>query len=96
MPDTNSFLAAAAKLALGKFWSRFEQAKTNKCMETVSKEVYGRSDNWNDKQREAYRILNAAYNQLSILTYDHLLMRAKNVLGVIDNYIDEEDGELPF
>ena len=39
---------------------------------------------------------NAAYNQLSILTYDHLLVRAKNVLGVIDNYIDEEDGELPF
>lgn len=46
--------------------------------------VFGRSDNWNDKQREAYRILNSAYNQLSILTYDHLLSRAKNVLGIID------------
>ena len=58
--------------------------------------IYGRSDNWNDAQREAYRILNAAYNQLSILTYDHLLMRAKNVLGVIDDSMAEEDGELPF
>jgi hypothetical protein len=58
--------------------------------------IYGRSDNWNDEQREAYRILNAAYNQLSILTYDHLLMRAKNVLGVIDDSMAEEDGELPF
>ena len=67
------------------------------CVEQVSGPlIYGRSDNWNDEQREAYRILNAAYNQLSILTYDHLLMRAKNVLGVIDDYMDEEDGELPF
>lgn len=46
--------------------------------------IYGRSNDWNEEQREAYRILNAAYNQISILTYDHLLMRAKNVLGIID------------
>lgn len=42
--------------------------------------IFGRSNDWNDEQREAYRILNAAYNQISILTYDHLLMRAKNIL----------------
>ena len=52
--------------------------------------VYGRSDNWNDEQREAYRILNAACNQVSILTYDHLLIRAKNVLG-IDTVLEEID-----
>ncbi len=57
--------------------------------------VYGRSNDWNDEQREAYRILNAAYNQVSILTYDHLLIRAKNVLG-IEMLPAEEDGELPF
>ncbi len=28
--------------------------------------------------------------------YDHLLMRAKNVLGVVDDSMAEEDGELPF
>ena len=60
--------------------------------------VYGRSYNWNVEQCEAYRILNAAYNQISILTYDHLLMRAKNVLG-IDNKpteIEEDYDPLPF
>lgn len=44
--------------------------------------IFGRSHNWDDEQREAYRILNASYNQISILTYDHLLIRAKNVLGI--------------
>lgn len=58
--------------------------------------VYGRSNDWNNEQREAYRILNAAYNQLSILTYDHLLMRAKNVMGVSNDPIDDEDSDLPF
>ena len=64
--------------------------------------VFGRSNDWNDEQREAYRILNAAYNQISILTYDHLLIRAKNVLGINSSEqpseqseeIDED--ELPF
>lgn len=43
--------------------------------------IFGRSYDWNDEQREAYRILNAAYNQVSILTYDHISKRAQNVLG---------------
>lgn len=43
--------------------------------------IFGRSYDWNDQQREAYRILNAAYNQVSILTYDHISERAQNVLG---------------
>lgn len=61
--------------------------------------IFGRSDDWNEDQKEAYRILNAAYNQLSILTYDHLLMRARNMLEVdIPNDIDGdmEDDDLPF
>lgn len=58
--------------------------------------IFGRSNEWNDEQREAYRILNSAYNQLSILTYDHLLSRAKNVLGIVeaDDIADFDD--LPF
>lgn len=75
---------------------KFVQRTKSKVIKPRCILIYGRSDNWNDEQREAYRILNAAYNQLSILTYDHLLMRAKNVLGVIDDSMDEEDGELPF
>lgn len=59
--------------------------------------VFGRSNSWNDEQREAYRILNSAYNQLSILTYDHLLSRAKNVLGIIDDEPESEiSDDLPF
>jgi hypothetical protein len=60
--------------------------------------VFGRSDGWNSEQREAYRILNSAYNQLSILTYDHLLSRAKNVLGIIDDDGDKNTipDDLPY
>lgn len=58
--------------------------------------VFGRSNNWNDEQREAYRILNSAYNQLSILTYDHLLCRAKNVLGLNNEDVADYSDELPF
>lgn len=59
--------------------------------------IFGRSNDWNDEQREAYRILNASYNQISILTYDHLLDRAKNILGIFDEYEEiVEDDDLPF
>ena len=58
--------------------------------------VFGRSVDWNDEQREAYRILNAAYNQVSILTYDHLLIRAKNVLGMDSEPSENDYGHLPF
>ena len=58
--------------------------------------VFGRSNTWNDEQREAYRILNSAYNQLSILTYDHLLSRAKNVLGINNNDNPDNSDDLPF
>ena len=47
--------------------------------------VFGRSHDWNDKQVEAYRILNAGYHSMSILTYDHVLERAKRVAGANAN-----------
>ena len=52
--------------------------------------IYGRSHDWNNEQKEAYRVLNGAYNQLSIMTYDHLLYRARNVLGLYP------EDEVPF
>lgn len=58
--------------------------------------IFGRSNDWNDEQREAYRILNAAYNQISILTYDHLLFRVKNVLGINEDVDTTDDDVLPF
>ncbi|HTW90649.1 MAG TPA: Shedu anti-phage system protein SduA domain-containing protein [bacterium] len=42
--------------------------------------IFGRSDDWGDEQREAYRILNSSYHNLTILTYDHVLARARRIL----------------
>ncbi len=47
--------------------------------------IFGRSHDWNDAQREAYRILNSGYHNLTIMTYDHVLQRAKRILGLPTN-----------
>lgn len=57
--------------------------------------VFGRSKNWNDRQKEAYRVLNSSFNQINILTYDHLLARAKNIMG-FENALYEDESEIPF
>lgn len=46
--------------------------------------IYGRSNDWNDEQKESYRVLNSSYHNLNIITYDHLLERAKRLVGIID------------
>ena len=56
--------------------------------------VFGRSIDWNEEQQEAFRILNSAYHQLTILTYDHLLRRAQNM--VHPDELMDYDNELPF
>lgn len=72
-----------------EFMERVDGAKTVKpqCML-----VYGRSDDWGEDKMKALRILNAAYHQLHIITYDQLLIRAKQLLGISDN----ENDFLPF
>lgn len=50
--------------------------------------IFGRSNDLNNEQKEAYRILNSSYSQLSIITYDHLLLRAQNILG-IEEMVDD-------
>ena len=42
--------------------------------------IFGRSNDWNDAQKEEYRILNSSYHNLTILTYDHVLNRAKRII----------------
>ena len=44
--------------------------------------VFGRSNNWNNEQAEAYRIMNAGFHNLTILTYDHVLARARRIVGL--------------
>ncbi len=47
--------------------------------------IFGRSRNWNEAQREAYRMLNASYHNHSIMTFDHVLSRAKRMLNLPDD-----------
>ncbi|NHN34680.1 Shedu anti-phage system protein SduA domain-containing protein [Paenibacillus agricola] len=47
--------------------------------------IFGRSNDWNEEQFKAYRILNASYTNLTIMTYDQVLFRAKHILGENSN-----------
>ncbi len=60
--------------------------------------VYGRSNDWNNQQKEAFRILNSAYQQVNIITYDQLLARAKHLLGIDESspQLDDTNDDLPF
>lgn len=54
--------------------------------------VFGRSKEWNDDQKRAYRILNSGYHNISILTYDHVLEKAKRIVGVMGNEHFQDKG----
>jgi len=69
-----------------KFLERVDNVKTIKPRCVL---IFGRSNEWNNEQREAYRILNSSYHNLNIMTYDHVLSRAKRILGM-DKEIKEE------
>lgn len=43
--------------------------------------IFGRSTDWSDEHREAFRILNSSYHNLSLMTYDHVLDRARRIVG---------------
>lgn len=71
-----------------KFLERVGNVKTIKPRCVL---IYGRSYSWDDTQKEAYRILNSSYHNLTVMTYDHVLARAKRIVGLV-----EEEGEIPF
>jgi hypothetical protein len=62
-----------------KFLERVGNVKTIKPRCVL---IFGRSSDWNNEQKEAYRILNSSYHNLTILTYDHVLLRAKRILNI--------------
>lgn len=64
-----------------KFLERVGQVKTVKPRCVL---VFGRSNDWDREQIEAYRILNCGYHNLTILTYDHVLQRARKISGLVD------------
>lgn len=79
-----------------KFQERVDNVKTIKPRCIL---IFGRSHDWNDKQKEAYRILSSSYHNLSILTYDHVLSRAKRILGIDKLGVAEQHAEtedVPF
>jgi len=60
--------------------------------------IFGRSSDWTAEQTESYRIFNASQHSLSILTYDHVLERARRMLSIAATQTDEADfaGGIPF
>jgi len=44
--------------------------------------IHGRSTKWADDQFEAQRLLNAGFTNLTVITYDQVLHRAKVIMGV--------------
>ncbi len=61
-----------------KFLEKVDGVKTVKPRGIL---IFGRSRDWNEGQVEAFRILNVGYHNLSIMTYDHVLARAKRIVG---------------
>lgn len=47
--------------------------------------IYGRSKGWLESEKEAYRVLNSSYATINIITYDHLLERAKRLIGLVES-----------
>jgi hypothetical protein len=62
-----------------KFLERVDNVKTVKPRCIL---IFGRSNDWGSDKIEAYRILNSGYHNLTIMTYDHVLTRAKRIAGI--------------
>ncbi|MBR3353468.1 DUF4263 domain-containing protein [Candidatus Saccharibacteria bacterium] len=44
--------------------------------------IYGRSNNWTKAQQEQFRVLNATLTNITVLSYDHVLLRANKIAGL--------------
>lgn len=77
-----------------KFLERVGHVKTVKPRCVL---VFGRSEDWGEDERRAFRILNSSYHNLSIMTYDHVLSRAKRIVGIEASDKNATlDAEIPF
>lgn len=72
---------------------KFIERVGTKAIKPRSVLIYGRSVDWNEKQKEAYRILNSGYYNLTIMTYDHVLDRARRIIGLNKENINYEEVE---
>jgi len=71
-----------------KFLERVDYVKTIKPRCVL---IFGRSNSWGNEQKEAFRILNSSYHNLTIMTYDHVLDRAKRIVGIEHSSNQEND-----
>lgn len=62
-----------------KFLDRVDGVKTIKPRCIL---IFGRSNGWNKEQKESFRLLNSSYHSLSIMTYDHVLQRARRIIEI--------------
>jgi len=46
--------------------------------------IHGRSNSWADKESEAFRLLNDRLHGIQVITFDHLLLRAKQILEIFN------------
>lgn len=49
--------------------------------------VHGRSDDWTEDDLKAFRLLNDSLHGITVITFDHLLVRAKQCLRVFESPI---------
>lgn len=56
--------------------------------------IYGRSQSWGEDEKEAYRVLNSSYTNLNIITYDHLLERARRLVGISQKEKEDLNSEV--
>ena len=77
-----------------KFLERVDHVKTIKPRCIL---IFGRSNDWDPERSESYRILNASLHNLTILTYDHVLDRARRLLKHDEEsqLEDSGDSEMP-
>ncbi|MDD2753753.1 MAG: DUF4263 domain-containing protein [Candidatus Nanoarchaeia archaeon] len=43
--------------------------------------IYGRSNSWRKEHKTQFKILNSSFHDIAILSYDHVLERAKKIIG---------------
>jgi hypothetical protein len=73
-----------------KFLERVDHVKTIKPRCIL---IFGRSNNWDSERAESYRILNSSFHNLTILTYDHVLDRARRLLKHDEESQLEDSGD---
>ncbi len=89
MQCSRYILQVERKMDSNEFGKKINQTPIVKPKITL---IYGRSEHWTGEQKEAYRVLNSSYSNLNIISYDHLLERAKRLIDL--NKVETETEEI--